>query len=408
MLIIGIDVGGTNTKFGLIENGQIIRTMQLSTNTFDVVRQLVNGAREIVQMSDRKFEEVQGISLGFPGMVVDSVVLDSPNIGLQNCNIEEILSDELRIPVIAKNDAEMATLAEHKLGAGNGCENMILITIGTGIGGGIIANGKLYEGNGGAGELGHISVERDGRPCTCGRRGCAEQYVSMKALDKLAKDTMAGYPNTCINVSGDGSIYASELIRAYKRNDACAKEVVDKYVEELTSYLLSICNLFRPEKIVIGGGIVHAPELISMVAKSCKEKNYGFANSPKVEIVPAVLGNQAGVLGAVVLFNSQEEENTVSEEITEMVSSLNSESEEQMVDRNVEGAVAEGSETNENDDVEEIGSADEQFDERQKEQSDLMDSLFEASMETIEETPAEVYDDPELINRVNDLLKKKD
>lgn len=388
MLIIGIDVGGTNTKFGLIEDGKIVRSMQLTTNTFDVVRQLINGIRELVQLAGRKLEEVAGIGLGFPGMVVDSVVLESPNIGLQNCNVQEILSEELGIPVIAKNDAEIATLAEHRLGAGNSCNNMVLVTLGTGVGGGIIVNNNLYEGNGGAGELGHIIVERDGRQCTCGRKGCAEQYISMKALEKLARETMPGYPNTCITESGEGSIYASELVRAYKRNDACAKEVVDKYVAELSNYLLSLCNLFRPEKIIIGGGIVNAPEIITMVAKACKEGNFGYANSPKVDIVPATLGNDAGVLGAVVLFNEQQE-------IVEEVAVTNTAKINEVVEETTEPK------------AEEIGSNIETSNENTNHEDsfDLLSSIFEASQQ--EENEENIYEDPELINRVNDMLKRK-
>ena len=410
MLIVGIDVGGTNTKFGLIEDGRIIRSMQLSTNAFDVVRQLVNGIKELVQGAGRDFDEVQGIGLGFPGMVVDSVILESPNIGLQNCNIEELLSAELGKPVIARNDAELATMAEHRLGAGNNCRNMVLITLGTGVGGGIIADNKLYQGNGGAGELGHIIVERDGRPCTCGRKGCAEQYISMKALDKLAKDLMPGYPNTCITPSGDGMVNASELIRAYKRNDACAKEVVDKYVSELSNYLLSICNLFRPEKIVIGGGVVYAPEIISMVAKVCKDANFGYANSPKVDIVPATLGNEAGVLGAVVLFDEYSEE-LKQEENMQTAESFKADVHVAPVTNNQENLVYEEKthEYNEPSDYVANDYATEQTVAPSEESADtdLLGSILEASKEE-EQTSPEVYDDPELINRVNDLLKKKD
>ena len=305
MLVVGIDVGGTRIKFGLIEDGQIIRSMEQGTNTFDIIRQLSNGAREIVQSSERSWEEVNGVAIGFPGMVIDSVVLDSPNISLQNCNLKEILEAELGKFVVVKNDAEMATIAEHKIGAGAGCDNMVLVTLGTGVGGGIIANKKLFVGAGGAGELGHILFERNGRPCTCGRKGCAEQYVSMKALDSLAKDIMVGYPNTCVDFNGDGLIYASELARAYKRNDACAIEIVDKFVDDLTQYLLDICNLFRPNRIVIGGGVTHAPELIDMVARNCRRLEYGYRNSPKVDILAAQLGNQAGMLGGYVCIEEE-------------------------------------------------------------------------------------------------------
>ena len=324
MLVVGIDVGGTHIKFGLVENGNIIKNMEQGTNAFDIIRQLCNGAREIVQSSDKSWEEIDGIAIGFPGMVIDSVVMDSPNVSLQNCNLKEILEKELGKYVVVKNDAEMATLAEHKLGAGADCENMVMVTLGTGVGGGIIADRKLYVGAGGAGELGHILFERNGRACSCGRKGCAEQYVSMIALDKLAKDIMVGYPNTCCDFNGDGMIYASELARAYKRNDACAIEVVDKYVEDLTQYLLDLCNIFRPNRIVIGGGITHAPELIDMVARNCRRLEYGYKNSPKVDVLAAQLGNKAGILGGYVCLEEELNAQNVDEEyINEIEEEIN-------------------------------------------------------------------------------------
>ena len=324
MLVVGIDVGGTHIKFGLVENGNIIKNMEQGTNAFDIIRQLCNGAREIVQSSDKSWEEIDGVAIGFPGMVIDSIVMDSPNVSLQNCNLKEILEKELGKYVVVKNDAEMATLAEHKLGAGADCENMVMVTLGTGVGGGIIVDRKLYVGAGGAGELGHILFERNGRACSCGRKGCAEQYVSMIALDKLAKDIMVGYPNTCCDFNGDGMIYASELARAYKRNDACAIEVVDKYVEDLTQYLLDLCNIFRPNRIVIGGGITHAPELIDMVARNCRRLEYGYKNSPKVDVLAAQLGNKAGILGGYVCLEEELNAQNVDEEyINEIEEEIN-------------------------------------------------------------------------------------
>ena len=327
MLVVGIDVGGTQIKFGLVENGNIIKSMELGTNAFDIIRQLCNGARELVQSGGKSWEEVEGIAIGFPGMVINSIVMDSPNVSLQNCNLKEILEKELGKYVVVKNDAEMATLAEHKLGAGADCENMVMITLGTGVGGGIIINRKLYVGTGGAGELGHILFERNGRPCSCGRKGCAEQYVSMVALDKLAKDIMVNYPNTCVDFNGDGVVFASEVVKAYKKNDACAIAIAESFVEDLTQYLLDLCNVFRPNRIVIGGGVTHAPELIDMVARNCRRLEYGYKNSPKVDILAAQLGNKAGVLGGYVCLEEELRENTVDEEyINEIEEEINADS----------------------------------------------------------------------------------
>lgn len=311
MYLIGIDVGGTHTKFGLIKDGTMLKTLKVSTNTFDVIRQIANGARELAQSSGVEFEDVAGIAVGFPGMVVDNIVKDSPNIGLQNCDIQEIFRNEFGgKPVIAMNDAELAVLAEHKMGAGNSCDNMVLITIGTGVGGGVIVDGQLYVGKGGAGELGHIVLEPEGLQCKCGRKGCAEQYISLTALDRITRELASGYPDSMVVIPNDSKVDGSDLVKAYKRNDGLAIMVVNKYVKLLKDYILNICNLLRPDKVVIGGGLCHAPEIIEMVAKECKAESYGFNNSPSVEIVPAKLGNDAGILGAVVCFEGMEVEET--------------------------------------------------------------------------------------------------
>lgn len=304
MYLIGIDVGGTHTKFGLIKDGTLLKSLKVSTNTFDVIRQIGNGARELAQNAGISFDDVSGIAVGFPGMVIDNVVKESPNLGLQNCNIVELLEQELDGKnIIAMNDAELAVLAEHKMGAGQGCENMVLITIGTGVGGGVIIDKQLYVGKGGAGELGHITLERDGRECRCGRRGCAEQYISLTALDRMVRELHPSFPDTSIVLPIDSKVDGSDLVKAYKRNDALAMVVVDKYVKLLKDYILNLCNLLRPDKVVIGGGLCYAPEIIEMVAKACKEDSYGFANSPSVAIVSAELGNDAGILGASVVFD---------------------------------------------------------------------------------------------------------
>lgn len=392
MFFVGIDVGGTHIKFGLIKDNEIVRKMSLATNTFDVIKQIVNGVGELVSSEGLTQDDIFGISVGFPGIVVDSVVLDSPNMGIQNCNLKEILEKEFDgKPVVVKNDAEMAALAEHRFGAGRNAQNMILITLGTGVGGGIIIDGKLYTGVGGAGELGHIVIDRNGRKCSCGRTGCAEQHVSLTALDRIAKETMVNYPNTCVTESGEGSVYASELVRAYKKNDACAIEILDKYVNELSSYVLSICNLFRPEKIVIGGGVAYAPEIIEKVSKKCKEENYGYKNAPKVDIVVAELGNDAGILGASVCLESVDITGGEFENYTSLEDML--EASEESVDEEV----VEAEKMGDNSILDAIA-------EESKNENSLE---IETDLEMTEGSEDIVYDE-NLLNRVNNLLKKKD
>ena len=386
MLLVGIDVGGTQVKVGLIENGQIIRNMSVATNAFDVIKQLCNSVREILQMEGREFEELRGVAVGFPGMIIGDVVKDSPNIGLRDCNLKEVIEEELKVPVVVRNDANMAAIAEQKLGAGEGCKNMLYLSFGTGLGGGIVINGELYEGNGGAGEVGHIILEQGGKPCGCGRSGCAEQYVSMKALSDLAKEVKKGYPDSCVTENIDGTIYASELVRAYKRNDACAREVIDKYVNWVSQYLLNLCNLFRPEKIIIGGGITYAPEIIEMAAKACREASFGYKNSPNVEIVPAKLGNNAGILGAVVFFEN---------ESAEIFS--NTDKDRDTFEEFVSASKTEKEESASNDDSYESADV-----------MDRLESLTTRVDEVSDDGESEVVYDEALLNRVNEMLKQKD
>lgn len=312
MYLLGIDVGGTNTKFGLIKDGALFKTLTVSTNTFDVIRQIANSGKELISSAGLEMKDIAGVSVGFPGMVIDNVVKDSPNISLQNCNIVELLTEEFEgCPVIAMNDAELAVLAEHKMGAGQNCDNIILITIGTGVGGGMMIDGGLYVGKGGAGELGHMVLVSDGLDCPCGRKGCAEQYVSLKALDRMIRENMNKFPDTILNIPNGSRVDGVDIVRAYQKDDALSKYVLDKYVGYLKDYILNICNLLRPDKVIIGGGLTYASEIIDMVARACKEENFGFLNSPSVDIVSAELGNDAGILGAVVCFDGKSEQQQV-------------------------------------------------------------------------------------------------
>lgn len=300
MYCIGVDIGGTNLKIGLIRDNMLVDKMILSTNSFDIVRQIVNMSEEILQKNGIDKSALSGVGVGFPGIVRNGVVAHSVNLNLTDFNLQEVLQNELGVKVIVINDADMATLAEHTLGAGENCDSMILLSIGTGVGGGIITSGKLYTGTQGAGELGHIPLFYGDKPCNCGQKGCLEQYVSCIALSQMALKEMENYPNSIIKVV-DGEVRASDLIDAYLRDDRCALSVVDRYVEYLSAGVMAYCNIFRPDKIIIGGGITYAPQIIEMVERQVVSMKYGYPYSNKVKILPARLGSDAGILGASVL-----------------------------------------------------------------------------------------------------------
>lgn len=303
MFIIGVDIGGTNLKVGLIEDGKLIDKALQSTNSFDLIKQIISMISEIAQKNNISIFSIDGIGIGCPGLIKDGIIVASPNLQLFDCKLAEILTNELGVQVILNNDGDMATLGEYSLGgAGEGCKNMVMLTIGTGVGGGIIINGELYSGNLGAGELGHITFERNGIQCNCGRKGCMEKYISCSALSSLTAEYLKKYPNTVVKLEINGMVSVTKLIEAYKNNDECARIIVDNYILDLTEGVLNYCNIFKPDKIIIGGGLSYAPEIINMVAKACKEQNYGYVGSDKVDIVAARYGNDAGIMGAYELF----------------------------------------------------------------------------------------------------------
>ena len=300
MYLVGIDIGGTSIKIGLIQDGQIIAKVEKPTNAFDLIKQIETETTEIILSNKLTLNDISGIGVGCPGVIIGGKVIESANLKLFDCDLTSILVEFFGVPVVVKNDADMATLAEHRFGAGVGAKNMLMLTIGTGVGGGIIINNEIYEGNGGAGELGHITYVKDGIECNCGRKGCYEKYVSAMALSNRAKEIMLNMEN---NIPlRDDLVYASDLSDKYDEGDKCAIKIVDEYVEDFANLVLSLCNNFRPEKIVIGGGICHAPKIIGMMADRCKMYNYGYKGSPAVQIVRAKLGNNAGILGAVTCF----------------------------------------------------------------------------------------------------------
>lgn len=300
MYTIGIDIGGTNLKVGLIEDGRIIDKIILPSNTFDIIRQLISTTFELLEKNKIEQRLVTGVGVACPGIIDEGKIMSSANLVI-DCDLQTILSQELNMPVVVKNDADMATLAENKLGSGENVPNMVMLTIGTGIGSGIIIDSKIYEGVGGAGELGHLIWQRNGKPCNCGRNGCAEKYLSANALSQRALELMETMPNT-IQIN-DGQVYASSLVQAEQSGDTCAKIIIDDYVDEFADYLTGICNAFRPNKIVIGGGIINAPTIIDRIAKACRVKYYGYKKSKAVDIVPATLGNDAGMMASYVIFN---------------------------------------------------------------------------------------------------------
>ncbi|MBE5739072.1 MAG: ROK family protein [Clostridiales bacterium] len=301
MYVIGIDIGGTTVKAGLIDGTKIISKLSAKTDTEHVMKVVAKVLKELMAENNVKASDIKGISLGCPGILRQGVVLLSANLKLSNCNLLDEMEKITSLPVIVKNDGDMAAIAEYGLGVGKGSTNMVMLTFGTGMGGGIILGGKLYEGQGGAGEVGHIPLVYGGKECGCGNKGCMERYVSCAALSDLAKE-MLSEGRESILVKED-KIQASDIEKAYLAGDEVAKDIVEEYTNRLVYAFTAYSNIFRPDTIVVGGGLVHAPEIVNLAIEKAKAIGYGYKGAPPVDIKIASLGNDAGILAGAVLFD---------------------------------------------------------------------------------------------------------
>ncbi|MCI0330244.1 MAG: ROK family protein [candidate division Zixibacteria bacterium] len=295
-VFIGLDLGGTDLKYGLVgPNGKILVSRKIRART-DVgqkvlVEQLRSAARELLSIASEKKWRVGRIGVGSPGAVnfeTGKVFGDSPNIpGWEGVNLKKSLR-MAGIPVYADNDANCVALAELLFGAARGSKSALCVTVGTGIGGGLILDGKVYRGSSfSAGEIGHTTVVFGGKECACGNRGCLEKYASVSALIDAAKGR--GYANV------------QALTDSAKKEEQPAVELIDRQAAYLGAGLASAINLINPEEIVLGGGFVDAyPPLLKLVENEIRQRAFPAALLT-LKVVKARLGNEAGVVGAAFL-----------------------------------------------------------------------------------------------------------
>ena len=311
MNAIGIDIGGTSIKGALITNkGEVLKRFQMSVSKSEKgekeISSLCNLINETIESSNK--EEILGIGIGMPGILDmdEGVIVSSPNLPNWNgINIRNIIEKKTGLKVVINNDANVAALGEARFGSGKKYKDLLMITLGTGVGGGIIINNKIYDGYRHMGaELGHMVIEVDGRKCGCGRKGCFEAYASATALIKQTKLRMAKHPDSLLNeVSKEyGKVDARVPFDAAKNGDKVATEIVEEYVKYLSEGLINYCNIFRPEAIVLSGGVANEGEyLLSKVRKYLEEHTYGMKGSPKVELLLSELGYDSGKIGAAAL-----------------------------------------------------------------------------------------------------------
>lgn len=308
--IIGIDLGGMGAKGALFSyDGKILYENKVKTHkedgfkgTVELLARLVKDLAKGANVDDRN---VVAIGMGSPG-VVDSargIVLRWSNFDWDNVPLADDLSALTGKPVYIANDANVAALGEAKFGSTAQYDSSILLTIGTGVGGGIVFGGKLIEGYRSAGaELGHITIREGGLPCACGRRGCYEKYASTTALIRQTRHAMVEDLNSLLWEEAGGKIEkvnGKTAFAAARRGDKTAQAVIDQFVEYLSEGIADFVNILRPEAIVLGGGIVGEGEaLFEPLRKAVDARTYIAMDIVPLKIVGATLGNKAGVYGA--------------------------------------------------------------------------------------------------------------
>lgn len=301
--VFGVDIGGTTVKLGLFTvAGELLEKWEITTRTDEGGKYILGDIAETLQdkMAEKKLskEQVAGIGMGVPGPVKeDGTVLRCVNLGWGIFNVSDELSKIIGLPVKVGNDANMAALGEMWQGGGKGYKNIVMVTLGTGVGGGIILNGKMLFGvNGAGGEIGHIQVnDTETEVCGCGRKGCLEQYTSATGIVRMANQALnnTDRPSSLRNVQ---YVSAKEIFDAAKNGDDLAIELVENHGKCLGKALAQIACVVDPEIFVIGGGVSRAGSIITdTTAKYFQE--YCFHACKKTQFTLATLGNDAGIYG---------------------------------------------------------------------------------------------------------------
>lgn len=308
---VGIDLGGTFIKGGIADSeGNILANDKIPTESekgsSGVAGNIAKLAKILLDKTGLTNADVVGMGIGVPGMI-DSKrgeVVYSNNLNWEHFFIADEVEKLSGLPVKIANDANVAAIGETKFGCGKDYDNTILITLGTGVGGGIVIDGKLFEGNRSAGaELGHSVIVAGGEQCTCGRKGCLEAYASATALIRDTKRAMQANKQSKMWEIGDIENVTGKTAFDYANCDESAKAVVDNYIEKLGVGITNLANEFRPEAILLGGGVcAQGDNLIKPLQAFLDRELFAGKKGPQVKLLIANLGNSAGLLGAVALW----------------------------------------------------------------------------------------------------------
>lgn len=312
---LGIDIGGTNIACGIVnDNCEIIARSKVKTNAprpyGEILADIIRGAKLACEEAGISPSELDSVGIGCPGTCNQDTgaVEYSNNLGFVNVPLRPDVEKALGVKTFLGNDADAAAYGEYCAGAAKGAENAVVITLGTGVGSGIIIGGKIYSGsNFAGGEIGHTVISVDGRPCTCGRKGCFEAYSSATGLVNITRDYAEKYPASLMAkvIKQDGRISARTAYAAMKQGDEAGRIVTDEYVKYLAVGIANVINIFQPDVLCIGGGVCNEGDTLLVPLKNAvKEQVYSKNSAKNTEIVICSLGNDAGIIGAAMLHRS--------------------------------------------------------------------------------------------------------
>ncbi|MBR4721192.1 MAG: ROK family protein [Clostridia bacterium] len=309
MYYAGIDLGGTNIAVGIVdENGKMLESASVPTRSGRHFSEIVKDMADVVkQLADKvgiSVNDITAAGIGCPGSIdsANGVCEYSNNLRMRHVDLAGEFKKHIDIPVYVENDANAAALGEYEMNA-KGSKSFVFITLGTGVGGGVIINGEIFRGFNGVGaELGHTVIKMDGEPCTCGRKGCWEAYASVTALIRQTKEAMEKHKDSLMHeiAEKEGKVSGHTAFLAAKQGDKYGVEVVSKYFEYIAEGITNLVNIFQPEKLVIGGSISKEGDYLLKPVNEFVQKNDYNRYMPKAKIEIAQLFGDAGIIGAAI------------------------------------------------------------------------------------------------------------
>ena len=305
--VVGVDLGGTKISTALSDlEGKIINQTTIPTDAHEgempVLNRIINSIEKVVNDSAISYEDIKGIGIGSPGPLdaKQGIIITTPNLPFKNFNLVKPISEKFGVPVFLDNDANVAAIGEFMFGAGKGAENIVFFTVSTGVGGGAILNGKVYRGHtSNALEIGHMTVAPHGPRCNCGNVGCVEATSSGTAIAKRAHEALSTKVEKSLRKYENVTSY--EVFVEAAAGDPVAKDIIDDAMNYLGIAVANAVSIFDPEYVIIGGGVSKAGDVVFDTVRKVVDKRCFKSMAESVKIVPAGLGTDAGLVGAVAL-----------------------------------------------------------------------------------------------------------